>query len=278
MSDLVKLPDAATVQQVLIGGDLSKLTEQQRTAYYLKVCESVGLNALTQPFNYLNLNGKLQLYARKDCTDQLRTIRKVSIVKMERETIEGVYVCTAYAVDATGRQDVSTGAVHIDGLKGEARANAMMKSETKSKRRVTLSICGLGMLDETEVETIHGAQVVTVDAAEKPAKPMPTKNGDTMAEWTAKLMTHLRTTDAELADAGKCSRGELLADIEQAWANAGIPDSPKSWTLAHGEAARTVATGIIKAFKTRDGSKEFAAFIENPDADPVDAELENALS
>jgi len=27
-----------------------------------------------------------------------------------------------------------------------------MKAETKAKRRVTLSICGLGMLDETEVE------------------------------------------------------------------------------------------------------------------------------
>ncbi len=32
-----------------------------------------------------------------------------------------------------------------------------MKAETKSKRRVTLSLCGLGMLDESEVETIPGA-------------------------------------------------------------------------------------------------------------------------
>src|SRR6202020_1247291 len=31
---------------------------------------------------------------------------------------------------------------------------AVMKAETKSKRRVTLSICGLGILDETEIETI----------------------------------------------------------------------------------------------------------------------------
>ena len=30
-----------------------------------------------------------------------------------------------------------------------------MKCETKAKRRVTLSICGLGMLNETEVETIR---------------------------------------------------------------------------------------------------------------------------
>src|SRR5574343_296815 len=40
----------------------------------------------------------------------------------------------------------------------------MMKAETKAKRRVTLSICGLGMLDETETATIQDAKPVTVDA------------------------------------------------------------------------------------------------------------------
>jgi hypothetical protein len=33
----------------------------------------------------------------------------------------------------------------------------MMKAVTKAKRRVTLSICGLGMLDETEVDSVPGA-------------------------------------------------------------------------------------------------------------------------
>ena len=46
-------------------------------------------------------------------------------------------------------------------MNGEALANAYMKAETKAKRRVTLSICGLGMLDETEVETIPDAKQVT---------------------------------------------------------------------------------------------------------------------
>lgn len=31
-----------------------------------------------------------------------------------------------------------------------------MKAVTKSKRRVTLSICGLGMLDESEADSIRG--------------------------------------------------------------------------------------------------------------------------
>jgi len=49
-------------------------------------------------------------------------------------------------------------------LQGESLANALMKAETKAKRRVTLSICGLGMLDETEIGSIPTAGNVTVSS------------------------------------------------------------------------------------------------------------------
>jgi hypothetical protein len=42
--------------------------------------------------------------------------------------------------------------VSIKGLSGEALANATMKAETKAKRRLTLSLVGLGFLDESEIE------------------------------------------------------------------------------------------------------------------------------
>lgn len=149
--------DPSIVQQVLLGGDLSRLTPEQRVSFYNRVCESVGLNPLTQPFAYLKLNGKEVLYAKKDATEQLRFLHSINIdpKTFSREVIEGVYIVTASASMPSGRTDVSTGAVPIEGLKGEARANAMMKAETKAKRRVTLSICGLGMLDETEVEAMR---------------------------------------------------------------------------------------------------------------------------
>src|ERR1035437_1902847 len=140
-----------TVEQVLIAGDLSKLNTTDRVLYYKAVCESVGLNPLTKPFEYITLNGKLTLYARRDATDQLRSINKVSIEILSREVVEDCYVVTARATTPI-RQDESIGAVSISGLKGEARANAMMKAETKAKRRVTLSVCALGMLDELEVD------------------------------------------------------------------------------------------------------------------------------
>lgn len=154
-SDLAKPLHAATVESVLIGGDLAKLRPEERTAYYLRVCESVGLNPLTKPFEYLRLNGREVLYATRACTDQLRQIHGVSIKITARERIDDVYVVTASATDRTGRVDESTGAVVVGTLKGEALANALMKAETKAKRRVTLCICGLGMLDESELDTIR---------------------------------------------------------------------------------------------------------------------------
>jgi hypothetical protein len=50
----------------------------------------------------------------------------------------------------------------------DEKANAIMKAETKSKRRATLSICGLGFLDETEIETIRDAATTPADVAHAP--------------------------------------------------------------------------------------------------------------
>lgn len=158
--------NVAAFESALIGGDLSKLTPDQRVAYYNHTCESLGLNPLTKPFEYIRLNGKETLYAKRDCTDQLRKIHGVSIKIVSRDRIEDLLVVTAQASLTSGRFDESVAAVAVGSLKGEALANAMMKAETKAKRRVTLSICGLGMLDETEVSTIPGA-IHTTEAPKK---------------------------------------------------------------------------------------------------------------
>lgn len=144
--------EAVKTDAVLIQGDLSTLSEDQRSAYYLRVCESLGLNPHTQPFEFIPLGGKLKLYATRACSDQLRKLHGVSIQILSRELVEDIYTVTARAEDMTGRNDESCGVVSLKGLQGEARSNKIMCAETKAKRRVTLSICGLGWLDETEVE------------------------------------------------------------------------------------------------------------------------------
>src|SRR5436309_25465 len=79
------------VAKLVLQGDLKGLTPEERCQYYARVCESVGLNPLTRPFEYITLNGKLTLYARKDATDQLRNLNGVSIYKLEREQIGDLY-------------------------------------------------------------------------------------------------------------------------------------------------------------------------------------------
>lgn len=156
-------PMAAQIEQVVISGDLKTLTPDQRVAYYNRVCQSVGLNPYTRPFEYIILNGKLTLYARRDAADQLRSLHGISLSKPHIEYTDDMVMVTIEAVDNQGRTDTDLGAVSIKNLQGENRANAIMKCITKAKRRVTLSLAGLGWLDETEVDSIPGAQRVMVD-------------------------------------------------------------------------------------------------------------------
>jgi hypothetical protein len=166
-------PADEAIELAIVEGDLSRLSSAQRRSYYLSVCRSLDLNPLTKPFEYLRLNGKLLLYAKKDCTDQLRGRRGVSVDIIKRVVENDICEVTAKAV-LDGRTDMDVGAVFVGGLRGEALANAIMKAHTKAKRRVTLSICGLSMPDESEVDTIRGAErVVDDETAPRHLAPAP---------------------------------------------------------------------------------------------------------
>lgn len=194
------LANISALEKVLIYGDLSPLSPQERIEYYHRVCESLGLNPLTKPFEYIIFQGQLRLYARRDCTDQLRKIHNISIRILSRKIEDGIYTVEAEARTPEGRTDVSTGSVCIEGLKGDAKANAFMKAETKAKRRVTLSICGLGMLDETELETIPG--VVNVEAVNV------VKVNETQAEKKTEAPALSAANDAD-DEKESCTREQL---------------------------------------------------------------------
>ena len=153
---------ATLLEKVVIEGDLEKLSPAERLHYYSKVCESLGLNPLTQPSAYIKLSGKLRLYATKDATEQLAQIHGISIGLSDGQTIDGMYVIKATAAKE-GRSADATGAVPIENLKGESKANALMKAETKASRRAVLRLVGLGWLDETDVDSVPGSTHVTVD-------------------------------------------------------------------------------------------------------------------
>lgn len=176
------------ILEVLVSGNLSVLTPPERVDYYNRVCDSLGLNPLTKPFEFITLNNKLTLYATKACTDQLRQIHKVSISAPAIAQTGDLYSVSVTATDETGRQDSDMGVVNVKGLSGENLANAMLKAVTKAKRRVTLSICGLGMLDETEIEDIPAASkrppVEMPKAIEPPIEKVNRDTGEIIAAWT----------------------------------------------------------------------------------------------
>lgn len=211
-------PDMAAIEEVLISGNLAKLTPPQRVAYYNRVCESIGVNPLTRPFEYIVLNDKLQLYARKDCTDQLRSGRRVSIAIVSKEKIDDVYVVTARATTPDGRADEATGAVNLTNLKGENLANALMKAETKAKRRVTLSICGLGFTDESEVGDIPNARPANIDpqTGEIHDPIVQEVNLVTLEEMIDKAtsLDELKSIAKDINEAGKA--GRIAPDVRKA--------------------------------------------------------------
>lgn len=200
--------DRGLLEQLVLNNDLSGLTSEQRVNFYTGVCKSLGLNPLTQPFGLIVFEKKMMMYARKDGTDQLRKNHRVSITGIETKKEGDLYIVTVRGIDSTGRQDMATGVVPLEAkdkiwnegknngkggwdytgktipLAGVDLANAIMKAETKAKRRLTLSLVGLGIPDESELETMHDVKVGSFD---EPPQSESTIDSETMDQWILAL-------------------------------------------------------------------------------------------
>jgi hypothetical protein len=176
---------------------LKTLSPGERVAYYNRVCDAIGLLPTTRPFGYIVLNGKLTLYALRGCTDQLRKLHQVSIRIDSITAADGVITAQVSGTDKTGRTDTEIGVVPIGKAQGEELANARMKALTKAKRRLTLSLCGLGMLDESEVSSIPGAQQFPPLAIESKQIEIPEPNNDPI---TPPILRQLQATIKSVAD------------------------------------------------------------------------------
>lgn len=191
-------PSAAErIERAVIGGDLSPLNETDRVTHYNRVCTETGLNPATRPLAYIVLDGRLQLYCLKAGAEQLRQLHKISIERIERAEEDQNHVVTAYARTGDGRSDVDVGAVSLvepkerrdprtgrmeanplagQPLSAADAANARKTAVTQAKRRVTLSLAGIGMLDESQIDELvaAGRAFRPGERQERPARQKPT--------------------------------------------------------------------------------------------------------
>lgn len=163
MSDLTALStptDLDTLEKIIKSGDLSGLSWPERWDYYLSVCKATGLDPTTRPLDLIEdkRDHKVTLYINKEGAAQLRKAYNVSIDKLEQRIENGLCTVVAYASLPSGRRDSDIGIVSVANDKGAFRGdwlgNAIKKAVTQAKRRVTISICGFGFLDETEVDQV----------------------------------------------------------------------------------------------------------------------------
>ncbi len=232
--------DSNIIASIVLNGDISKLSPEQKVHYYRQFCDRLGLDPLSQPFRILKLNGREILYCDRGGAQQLNKIHQVSHEIKAREKLDGCYVVTAQAILPDGRHTESIGAVSVDGLKGEALCNALMKAETKAKRRATLDLLGLGIMDEIEVKDIpegehvdapydisHAQGATAANATTTPApsqtdEPNPNPfqrqyvNAQDLQAWIARAQTPKELSDLYHCNEAFIKQHNLLADFTAA--------------------------------------------------------------
>lgn len=203
----------AAIESALVKNDISKLTTQEQISLYNETCKSVGLNSLTKPFAFLEFQGRKVMYATKDCTEQLRKIHGVSTTIKSHGVVNDCYEVHVVAKDATGRQDEDIAVIPLGRASGNDLANLRMKCVTKAKRRVTLSICGLGILDESELDTIAHNLKKTTD---NPQITNPLKDVKQIEEAPAEIPEVFQDEDLGefVCKVGKKHADKKLSDFD----------------------------------------------------------------
>ena len=235
------------IDRAIFANDFGALTQDERVLHGKRMCESIGIRYETQPIKWILMKGgKWVPYAGKDASDQLRAKHNISVEVTSRDVKDGLITVHARATAPSGRRDEDFGVVPVAGLRGDEAANAVMKAVTKAKRRVTLSICGLGMMDESEIASLtptfddlgHGSirstPTLTSESLppseikqppeapiEKPVEPHEIeRDGDDEAAWrawTKTLLAHVRAApDANTINEWTTENFEQLTELQKA--------------------------------------------------------------
>ena len=118
----VALPNV--VERLVVMGDVSGLTPDQRVDYYKGLATAIGVDWVTRPFDYLEVDAgkgekKLVLYPNHGCAEQIRDSRHINTEIMSRQEIGDLYIVEVRVSTPDGRYEDVTGAVSIVSEEGE---------------------------------------------------------------------------------------------------------------------------------------------------------------
>ena len=173
-------------EAVFIKNDLSGLNAKDRVNYARSVCDKLGLDFLTKPFDFLvdEKSGVVSLYPNKECASQLRHKYGITIKITDRQVNDHLCLITAQATMPNGRCDEAIGAVAMEkelgewksssqgkkyfvpngefrSLSPEARANAIMRAECVPLNSEILTRAGWRTYDQVA----PGDEVLAYDCA-----------------------------------------------------------------------------------------------------------------
>ena len=122
------------------------------------------------------------MYATRTCADQLRRNYNISTEVVSAGVEGDIYVVRVRGRAPDGRIDENVGAVpmvisYVENgvyktrpLTPAERANAIMTAHTKAQRRLTLSMCGFGIMSEEEAQSLVADGVANHVTPIEPAK------------------------------------------------------------------------------------------------------------
>ena len=141
--------------------DLSALNEQEQNNWAIQVCEKYKMDSLMCPISFIPNPKTLKIipYLNRAGSEQLIFNHKMKVTVSEPSFINGICIVKSTVTMQNGVINENIGCVCVEGLKGEAFSNAIMKATTKAKRRAVIGAVGLGLLDESEVEDIKYTEV-----------------------------------------------------------------------------------------------------------------------
>jgi len=131
---------------VMLEGDWSRLSKEERSLYIRLQCKRAGLRADLNPIMFIPAGGKLIPYLKKGAAEQLRAMHGLTAEVTEKQ-IEGGFAHVSVRISGPdGRFEDDIGSCPVG-------PDAFKKALTQAKRRATLAYCGMGAMDpRDEVE------------------------------------------------------------------------------------------------------------------------------